>query len=177
MIKTSFNQKGSTHVVIILILVIALLGVLGFIFWQSFIHKEEPVTKQETTIDTKKSTPEVNESERAYLKVNDWGIKLKSSVVSDLSYKISSRTGGPENTEYDQLGLEIKPTSVIDQHCVNFGADLYRQKQPTQFQSKKIGEYYYYVTGAPGICSENDKDVNLQKTVLDELRIENVSEL
>jgi len=37
MIKNSLRQKGSAHVVIIVILVLALIGALGFILWQNFI--------------------------------------------------------------------------------------------------------------------------------------------
>jgi hypothetical protein len=37
MIKTSLHQKGSAHIVII-ILVVTIAGVLGFVFWQKFIQ-------------------------------------------------------------------------------------------------------------------------------------------
>src|SRR6476469_2643231 len=38
------HQKGSIHVIIIAVLATALLGMLGFVFWQNFIHKSSPVT-------------------------------------------------------------------------------------------------------------------------------------
>jgi hypothetical protein len=80
--------------------------------------------------------------------------------------------------EYDILGLQIKPTSVTDQYCVNFGADLYRQRTPSdRFEAKKIGDYYYYVTGAPGVCSEEPSDVQLQQNVLIDLNITNLEEI
>jgi len=40
MIKNSQKQTGSAHVVIIIILILALLGTLGFIFWQNYINKD-----------------------------------------------------------------------------------------------------------------------------------------
>jgi uncharacterized protein YpmB len=40
MIKNSSKQMGSAHVVIIVILVVALIGALGFIFWKNFATKE-----------------------------------------------------------------------------------------------------------------------------------------
>lgn len=46
MANKSLSQKGSAHIVIIIILVVALLGVLGFVFWQNFIDKK-PVTKND----------------------------------------------------------------------------------------------------------------------------------
>ncbi len=48
------KQQGSAHVIIVVVLVVALLGALGFIFWQNFIAKdsesksnEKQTTKQE----------------------------------------------------------------------------------------------------------------------------------
>jgi cytoskeletal protein RodZ len=51
MINKNHSQKGSAHVVIIVILVIALLGALGFVFWKNFIYKEVETDKnsQQTT--------------------------------------------------------------------------------------------------------------------------------
>ena len=47
-------QTGSAHVVIIAILVIAILGLLGFVFWQNFIEKKNTITP--TTTSTTKDT-------------------------------------------------------------------------------------------------------------------------
>lgn len=41
MIKTSSKQSGSAHVIIIVILVIALLGALGFVFWKNYMNKDD----------------------------------------------------------------------------------------------------------------------------------------
>lgn len=43
------SQKGSAHVIIIVILVVALLCTLGFVFWQNFIKKDEPAKQADTT--------------------------------------------------------------------------------------------------------------------------------
>jgi len=175
-------QKGFAHAFLIIGLVVALVCALGFVYWQNFIYKEptrtELVNVPSKTQEDKKSSNELKaESEGKFLPINEWGIKLDSSVVAHLEYNISSRIGGSQNTEYDSLGLKIKQSSVENQDCVNFGADLYRQKVATEFDSKKIGDYFYYVTGAPGQCSENADDLKLQQTVLDELRIDNISKL
>jgi hypothetical protein len=45
MVRNSLKQTGSTYIVIVIILAIALIATLGFIFWQNFINKE-PVTQQ-----------------------------------------------------------------------------------------------------------------------------------
>lgn len=53
MIKTSSKQSGSAHVIIIVILVIALLGTLGFVFWKNYINKDG-TKKVETETSVKK---------------------------------------------------------------------------------------------------------------------------
>lgn len=59
MIKTSQNQTGSAHVLIVVILVVALLGALGFIFWQNLINKEK--TKIDTTNTTSQTHTKTSE--------------------------------------------------------------------------------------------------------------------
>jgi len=51
MIDKTLSQKGSAHIVIIAILVIALLGILGFVFWQNFIDKKL-ITKNDESSKT-----------------------------------------------------------------------------------------------------------------------------
>jgi len=53
MIKASSKQSGSTHVIIIVILIIALLGTLGFVFWKNYINKDD-TKKVETGTSAKK---------------------------------------------------------------------------------------------------------------------------
>lgn len=48
-VKKSQNQTGSAHVVIIVILVLAIMGLLGFVFWQNFIQKKATTTTSTTT--------------------------------------------------------------------------------------------------------------------------------
>lgn len=50
------QQKGSAHVVIVSILVVALIGALGFTFWQNFINKDDG----EKTVEAASSVKEEN---------------------------------------------------------------------------------------------------------------------
>ncbi len=60
MIKNSHNQNGSAHVVIIIILVVALIGALGFIFWQNFFKNDATSTTSVATEEVEVA-PETNE--------------------------------------------------------------------------------------------------------------------
>lgn len=41
MIKNSPKQTGSTHIFIIVIVIVAIIGALGFVFWQNYTTKKE----------------------------------------------------------------------------------------------------------------------------------------
>jgi hypothetical protein len=56
--KSRINQQGSTHVAIILVLVVALVGTLGFVFWQNF-------SKTDVSDTPEASTETVNDNEPA----------------------------------------------------------------------------------------------------------------
>jgi hypothetical protein len=48
MFKDSSSQTGSAHVIIIVVLVVALIGALGFVFWQNFIQNDVNTSDNET---------------------------------------------------------------------------------------------------------------------------------
>lgn len=85
MIKTSRNQDGSALVVTVIILVIALIGALGFVIWNNVTSKEA-VNTQETSNTTNKvdvyegwNTYESNENRYSIKYPKDW-IALKETV-------------------------------------------------------------------------------------------------
>lgn len=43
------SETGSAHVIILGVLVVTLIGALGFVFWNNFMKKDAPATKKETT--------------------------------------------------------------------------------------------------------------------------------
>lgn len=54
-VKTKNSQTGSAHAIIIVILVLVLIGSLGFIFWQNFIQKKTETIAKNTTPSTSTS--------------------------------------------------------------------------------------------------------------------------
>jgi len=71
MIHNSQKQIGSAHVVVIIILVVAVLGLLGFVFWRNFIYREPSTTQSSTSntsqgVETKTSTPVTKVDENEY---------------------------------------------------------------------------------------------------------------
>lgn len=58
--KLQKNQSGSAHLLIIILLLVALLGSLGFIFWQNFMKADE--TNKQSTEKTVKPSEESSDS-------------------------------------------------------------------------------------------------------------------
>lgn len=56
------KRTGSAHVVVIIILVVALVAALGFIFWQNFVQKDSAKTT-DTTADSSKQTDTTDDSD------------------------------------------------------------------------------------------------------------------
>ena len=50
------KQQGSTHVIIVAVLSVAIIGLIGVLFWQNIINKKVDADKQSTTTDSK-TTP------------------------------------------------------------------------------------------------------------------------
>lgn len=183
MIK-KYTQQGSAHIIIVVTLVVALLATLGFVFWQNFIDKDSSSTADTSkTIDSTagnySETPAAaTTNNQGYVVVKEWGVKFKSSISDKLEYKVYSSVGLSSNTAYDALGLKIKLSALIDKDCTKFGTDLYRQTQAqSDYRTRKMGDYYYFVTGAPGECSEHASDIKIQTKILSDLAIDNLEAL
>jgi len=86
-----YNQQGSAHMVVIICLVVALIGALGWIFWQSFIDK----TSDTNSADVSK----VNTSK-------DDDLQDVSVLPQDIDY---TTIKNPDNTK----GLILKSTADI----------------------------------------------------------------
>lgn len=83
------KQNGFAHAVLIIGLMVALVGALGFIFWQNFIYEEpvmEVVKKNSQTIDSEKTKP------RKVLDIKELGkeIDYSDSDYLDLAYEMTS---------------------------------------------------------------------------------------
>jgi len=57
MIKSSSSQNGSAFVAIIIVLLIAIIGALGFVFWQNFIQSPDTPVNQENLSRPDKTAP------------------------------------------------------------------------------------------------------------------------
>lgn len=92
MVKNS-SQNGSAHVVVIIILVVALLGALGFIFWQNFL--KPPVNEVSKIARPSTAASSQNEeAKRETLSISEMGISIDTTNLSQhLRYSIEDTDG------------------------------------------------------------------------------------
>lgn len=146
MIRNLQRQSGFAHAILIIGLVIALIGALGFIFWQNFINKE-PTVKDEPVVVTKKEEPQAK-----IFSVKDYGVEFTiPTALNDTTIKYEPR----------QIG-EASFLAFTTQRVIDLGGDcakaypfgdivtLSRDGRATsdQYQvytSEKINNYYYHV--------------------------------
>lgn len=131
MVNKTLSQKGSAHVVIIVILVVALLGVLGFVFWQNFIDKK-PVAKSDEnskTEDTKSQPKDKYEGWKTYTSTRDgYSIKYPSDWLAinetgndgsyirnfDPSSRPADDSTNNKNYPKDYINLRVLKTEAND---------------------------------------------------------------
>lgn len=168
------NQKGFS--VLELFIVIVVLGLLGTVGWFIYDRQksetgstdEAQTNQQEQSIKDTESTPQTTAQppvDEGFYEINEWGIKIALHGYDKVQFDVKNQSGhisgfGPYDGYADP---SFKSTVLQDKSCEP-GVTLYRSK--TKFASrddalKKIGEYYYVVTGGPGSCN-NESDNQLK---------------
>lgn len=121
MVKNS-SQNGSTHVVVIIILVVALIGVLGYILWTNFLAPKDEVSQQVVT-SSKDSSGQVNEPDDIY---KDW--KSYKLEREGLSFRYPATWSLEDNS---QTAWECKPNA---QNCPDKSIDIVNLSSTTGLQ-------------------------------------------
>ena len=168
MIKNSQNQTGSAHVVVIIILVVAILGLLGFIFWQNFMMPnsktvEQPKLIQQEVKEESKSTVDLNEG---YFVLDDWGIKFKiPQGLTGIKYYKVGNTYELTTNRVEDLGGDCREPAVDEVPGVIRLGGIGRQNEPINSEylpklndGKPIGGYYYSYYAAQSTCAYSDPE-------------------
>lgn len=180
------NQKGFS-VVEGLIVVVVILAIAGAGLYVYKNQKDEPKkdTSNSQTEKTDTSDKEEHEEQEAadpaesqYLVISEWGIKLKLDGANKATYEIKNEAGqnahGESYTALAQLKLAESVTTNPD--CQELGLSVFRATEQSQvINSKKVGDYYYYITGGPGSCGDADADA-VRTELLNQLNTPDVIE-
>jgi hypothetical protein len=166
------KQSGFTHIMIVtIILGLAVVGLLGFVFWQNFMQPKTTTTKDAKDAGTIKdiidqastptgSTNSTSASTAGYLVLDDWGVKFK--LPTDLAsgnqityHKTHNDYWGDQyefsTTRVEALGEACVPTS---QSFTSLGK-LYKLSSPSTVEASaptllgKIDNHYYLLCEPP----------------------------
>jgi hypothetical protein len=153
------KQTGSAHTVIIIVLVLALLGVLGFVFWQNFVNK--PATKTAGASSTSQTA-----LNNKTLSISVWGVKgsYDAKDLSSVSYTfpeggnnlITLTAANLPNNCGGLNGIGVIYRLSGDQPLPIVGDDETTQ-QAYQRLGKgdafvQVGDYYYYFFAPNAPC-------------------------
>lgn len=194
--KKTNNQSGFAHLmIVVIILAVALVGTLGFVFWQNFMQPKTNSAKSDSSkVDDKsKATPNTvggsdnsattTDTNKGYLVLDDWGVKFKLPVG----------LGSDQVTYYkvnlDNYAFSTKNVEALGGACVAPGDNGYVQYPAHMFRTTvedksiasaptlagKFDDYYYYYQGAQAPCS--DGVAGSPSTVIENKAYSNVRDL
>ena len=169
-IGITHKQHGSTAVVVTIIILVAIIGVLGFLLWQNMtkdnseVQADTPVSQTDTTnkddaVDT-----------ASILVIAEWNVKGANDTEGvTLDYTVDSE-------DSNVVWLNSKEMVAIDQSCVTGSGIISRFRgtdnyvAPSGFDSGKtvaelygasdfdfvkVNEYYYLYNGPQALCYES----------------------
>lgn len=175
------SRRNKFIFVLFAIVFIAVISLIGWSWYSQFHAYKEEISQQDQQItnlekkitDLKKAVGEANTSgsmtSKKYLEIAQWGVKL-TPTESAMSYSIGNLGGnetlqltnadvaelGDSCTSESYLAIISRYKQKLDENEENFTASYIGQ----------IGNYYYYVTGANGTCSENPSELLIRNAII-----------
>ncbi len=188
------KQQGSAHVVVVTVLSVALIGALGYIFWNNIIKPKDSASTANSTSSPKDDkqasaspkTEVASNSNANQLDIKEWGITLKTSTAAKLNYTYTKKDVSAEDNPLYSQGYDsyivptIKSQYLDNKSCSGLGVTLSRSseisKGSTSTNIVKVGNYYYFITGSPALCPDgSDKDNELYRSIMQDFDTKNLT--
>jgi hypothetical protein len=149
------KQQGSAHIIIVVILVLALLGALGFIFWQNFLNAKPEVTKVQTTVESTTTTLKTGYA------IDNWGVTIP---VAGTGYE--ENTSPANNPEHFSVTTKAILAEAQKDNCTDITDDVSLgqiQKEtsvdagdPTPHSAVIGGYYYFFLSRSEVACADSN---------------------
>jgi heme/copper-type cytochrome/quinol oxidase subunit 2 len=161
MIKHSQRQIGSAHLIIIVIIILALLGALGFVFWKN-------ISKTNSTPSITTSSPSPKPASD-YLTISDWGIKFKIADALKTTDILNTKEQSKDTPPQTSYAFTTKRIQSLGGACATQPFDnteiLTRTSEKpnatpdsTLINSTAIDSYYYILGAPPAFCTVVDSN-------------------
>jgi len=122
--KTHTTQRGSAHAIVIILLVLALSGTLGFVFYQNFIGKKDEAPKPAQTAKVETTKVEriaFNSTIYAFDYPKDWTVEA-TPVPGSTNGATVTKVYNPEKTV--QATLNVSSGGIGGSCDVNDGLKI-----------------------------------------------------
>jgi len=138
-VKRLNNQTGSAHVIVIIVLVLTVLGLLGFVFWQNFIQKKDTAATTNVSTTTKTTTTTATTVD-AY---SGWGTYTNSTYGFTLRYPSDWTLGGTNSQNLATLAspdIATETNGSID--AVRYDIGISAQKKTGTSSGSTLSSVY-----------------------------------
>lgn len=160
--KSQSHESGSIiHVAIVSFLVVALIGAVGFIFWQNFINKSSSSASDVSKQSTGDAEAGKKSESVSYLPIDNWGLKLKlRDGMSASDFTVGSPTAEDKQEKISYLTITYKPASAIYKTCgetvfarsSDGFASVNPASPPNSKGSTALGSYAYAIAPPQNVC-------------------------
>ena len=155
------KEQGSAHIVVVAVLAVALVGALGYIFWNNFLQPKSEIKNVADTSASTTASPSVSPSPKPddnTVVLSDWKVKFKTpDSLKDTSVKYSQQTkNGVTNYGFTTARIEALGGDCVTQP---YGKTLILSrstKAPTGMDGYTLinqtainGYYYTYAATIP----------------------------
>lgn len=156
------QQNSSKHIILILIISVAIIGALAFLYWQNFVANENSSTLDQDE-DSIESDNEASNETKEYVVLDKWGVKFDApGGGTEIKWALVADTP-------DSIGFSTSNLTESDVCTASNGAagTLVRSKEPMKEETgstttiindnKPINGYYYGFTLPNGShCEDTD---------------------
>lgn len=160
--KSQSHEQGSAvAIAIVSVLTLALLGALGFIFWQNFINKSDSPSSDTTSKQSADNDSGKRPESASYLPIDDWGIKLKlnDSLLAD-DFTVGDPTAEDRQQKIASIVITYKPADKVYQSCGETvlvrSSDKFASVGPASPPNSKgsvnLGSYSYAIAPSQNAC-------------------------
>ena len=153
------TKRGDAHAIIIIVLVVVIIGLLGFVIWQNYLAPKDDEGKKDAAASKTDSASKSDPVEKKETKTYDglvvsFEYPVSGWRVDEVSYgEDTQRTPELKTEDYVQFGMGIKSGAIITVHVEN-------RKTTTDDEYRKVyAEVYNQNADEPKVAKVNGTPV------------------
>ncbi len=167
------KQQGSAHAILVIVLVVGLLGALGFIFWQNFIKDDDSAASTKQAETTEKVEAPVDNDQ---LRLKELGLTLQTenAKYDDITYVMTSVNKDDSNKYVTAIySKDLNDRLVADAKKVDSSSDF--DDLYVRYSANRAVYAYYY--GEPADSMMPDMIDGVASNIIDPTKKTAISKL